>query len=239
MGAQAPIEHVAALVPCHRAPPSEALLRQIAARVDELLVVDDGMAGLNGAVLERFARRAGAVVLHTPHGGKGHAIVQGLRELDARGRRRLAVVILDSDGQHPPDSIPDLLDAAAEADLVIGNRFTTPAPVPPIRRLANAIASSVLSRSAHASVPDSQCGMRVLCRRALTEIPFPEGGYEAETVHLRRCLRAGVPVAWVPIPAVYNGSPSSFRPLRDSAVVLAACVRDPARRSTWRPSRSG
>jgi hypothetical protein len=65
--------------------------------------------------------------------------------------------------------------------------------------------------------------MRLLTRRALLDVRFEGGGFEAETVHLRRCLRAGVPVAWVPIPAIYERSPSAFRPIRDSIAVLAAC----------------
>ena len=238
MGVVPSIERVAALVPCHRTPPSEELLRRIRPQVDELLVVDDGMPASQAVELERIAGRVGAEVIHTRHGGKGHAIVEGLRRLEAR-EGELAVVVLDSDGQHPPEAIPMFLAAGTEADLVVGNRFAAPGPVPRVRRLANAVASSLLSRSTHASVPDSQCGMRLLARRALNEVRFPEGGYEAETVHLRRCLRAGLSVAWVPIPAVYNGSPSSFRPVRDSATVLAACVREPAHTSTWRPAPSG
>ena len=72
---------------------------------------------------------------------------------------------------------------------------------------------------------DTQCGMRLLRGRALHEVPPPPGGFEAETAHLKRCLRAGVPVAWVPIPAIYEGEPSSFRPLRDSARIARALAR--------------
>jgi glycosyltransferase involved in cell wall biosynthesis len=225
MGAQHTSTRVVALVPCHRTPPAEGLLLRIAAQVDEVVVVDDGMAGLQAAELERTAARVGAEVLHTGHGGKGHAVVAGLRRLDPADRG-LAVVVLDADGQHPPEAIPRLLEAAADADLVVGNRFSRPGRVPRVRRVANALASALLSLTTRTRVPDSQCGMRVLTRRALTEVAFPEGGYEAETIHLRRCLRAGVTVRWVDIPAVYNGSPSSFRPVRDSLAVLSACLRD-------------
>jgi hypothetical protein len=55
-------------------------------------------------------------------------------------------------------------------------------------------------------------------------VEFPGGGYEAETRHLKRCLRRGLRVAWVPIPAVYEGRRSSFRPLRDTLRVLAALL---------------
>jgi hypothetical protein len=65
--------------------------------------------------------------------------------------------------------------------------------------------------------------MRLLKGRALA-IPLPHGGFESETIHLKRCLRAGVSVAWVPIPAIYEGAHSSFRALRDSARVAWAVV---------------
>ena len=73
--------------------------------------------------------------------------------------------------------------------------------------------------------------MRLLTRRALYDIAFPGGGFEAETLHLKACLRAGVPVAWVPIPALYAGEPSSFRSVRDSLVVLRAAAAIRPRRA--------
>jgi glycosyltransferase involved in cell wall biosynthesis len=218
---------LAALVPCHRSPPGESLLRRLVAHADRVLLVDDGMSGRHAEALERAAAQVAAEVVHLPHGGKGHAIVAGLRRLEESGGAA-AVVILDSDGQHPPEAIPRFVEASARADLVIGDRFGSPAGVPRLRLAANRVASRLLSLTTHTHVPDSQCGMRLLTRRALTEIPFPQGGFEAETVHLRRCLRAGVPVAWVAIPAVYEGGPSSFRPVRDSLAVLGACLRDPS-----------
>lgn len=120
---------VVALIPCHRTPPAESLVRHVVAQADEVLVVDDGMPGPEAAELERLAARVGAEVVHTQHGGKGHAIVAGLSRLEMAGRG-LAVVILDADGQHPPEAIPRFLAASAHADLVVGDRFSRPAQVP-------------------------------------------------------------------------------------------------------------
>jgi hypothetical protein len=50
---------------------------------------------------------------------------------------------------------------------------------------------------------------------------LPSGGFEAETKHLRRALKADVPVAWVPIPAIYQGMPSSFTTCDTLRVVWA------------------
>jgi dolichol-phosphate mannosyltransferase len=133
--------------------------------------------------------------------------------------------VLDADGQHPPEAIPAFLAAAGQAELVVGDRFGDLGSMPWERRLANRLASGVLTVATGETVRDSQCGMRLLRGRALTDVPFPRGGFEAETVHLKRCLRAGVRVAWVPIPALYTDHVSSFRALRDTARVLGALLR--------------
>ena len=216
---------VAALVPCHREPPGRGLLQQVVQLVDDVLLVDDGMPEASARELAGRAREAGAVVLRLPlNGGKGHAVAAGLRVLLARRPPPEAVIVMDADGQHPSAAVPAFVAAAAEAELVIGDRFGDPRSMPWARRLANRLASRVLGLATGHPVRDSQCGMRLLRGRALLEVAFPGGGYEAETRHLKACLRAGVPVAWVPIPAVYDGEASSFRPVRDSLRVLWAVI---------------
>jgi hypothetical protein len=132
--------------------------------------------------------------------------------------------VLDGDGQHPTDLVPEFLDAAGRAELVVGDRFGDLAGMPLERRAANLGASLLISATTGRRVRDTQCGMRLLSGRALTDVPFPVGGYEAETRHLVGCLRSGVTVAWVPIPALYGGEVSSFRRLRDSARIVAASL---------------
>ncbi|MBN1528679.1 MAG: glycosyltransferase family 2 protein [Thermoleophilaceae bacterium] len=216
---------VAGLVTCHREPPARGLLAALSERLPTVLVVDDGMPANAAAELDRHAAECGVEVLHRDRRrGKGHAIAAGVRAVRA-GRTALAgVLVVDGDGQHPPDAIPAFLAASGWADLVIGNRFGGGPGMPPVRRLANRTASRALALATGSAVPDSQCGMRLMCRRALDEVPFPGGGMEAETVHLKRCLLAGVPVAWVDIPPLYEGAHSSFRPARDGLAVMRAAL---------------
>jgi glycosyltransferase involved in cell wall biosynthesis len=214
---------VAALVPCHAEPPAEALLHEVRARVGRLLVVDDGLAARPRAALDARARAAGAELLRSPgpH-GKGHALAAGLAVLRGDGGR--AVVTVDADGQHPPEAIPRFLAAAAHADLVIGDRFAAPGDMPLVRQVANRTTNALLAAVLRRRVRDSQCGMRLLTGRALHDVRFAGGRMEAETAHLKRCARAGVPIAWVPIPARYDGEESAFRTVRDSAAVLRAVL---------------
>jgi glycosyltransferase involved in cell wall biosynthesis len=209
---------VRAVVPCHVQAPDPALLAAIAREVDGVLVVDDGL----GAA-ER-ARLAGADVLRLGgNHGKGTALARGVERAVADGCD--AVLLVDADGQHPPAAVPAFVAAARAAELVIGDRFGDLRGIPPVRRVANLAASAAMAAAVRRRVRDTQCGMRLLRGRALHAVPLPPGGFEAETLHLKRCLRAGVRVAWVPIRAIYDGQPSAYRPVRDSAHIARALLR--------------
>jgi glycosyltransferase involved in cell wall biosynthesis len=189
-----------------------------------VVLVDDGNAEPISAGLARLAREAGVDVVRLPrNAGKGGAVAAGIRVLLARAAPPEAVVVLDADGQHPPAAIPAFLSAAGDAELVVGDRSADVRAMPWQRRLANGVVNRLLALVTRRPIPDSQCGMRLLSGRALTEVEFPEGRYEAETLHLKRCLRRGIGVGWVPIPAVYpGGGGSSFRVARDTLRVLGA-----------------
>jgi glycosyltransferase involved in cell wall biosynthesis len=208
---------VRAVVPCHARAPSRDLLDAIAAHVDAVMVVDDGLAPAEAAKL------SGVHVLRLGgNHGKGTAVARAAARTVRDGFD--AVLVIDGDGQHPPAAIPAFLETARTAELVIGDRFGDLRGIPPARRAANVASSAAMAMKARRSVRDTQCGMRLLHGRALHEIRPPEGGFEAETRHLKRCLRAGVAVAWVPIRAIYEGEPSAFRPLRDSARIAKALL---------------
>lgn len=216
---------LAAIVPCHHALPDPFLLEAVRSHVGELLLVADGKPASTERELRRLVERLGLSLLQLPENrGKGAALAAGLRELLAREPPPEAVVVIDADGQHPADAIPAFVEAAADAELVVGDRFADLGAMPWLRRAANQAASRLLALRAGGPVRDSQCGMRLLRGRALVEVAFPDGRYESETRHLKACLRSGVTVAWVPIPAVYGGEPSSFRPVRDSLRVLRALL---------------
>ena len=210
---------VHAVVPCHVAAPSHDLLAAIARQVGRVVVVDDG---LGDAEVGRLRGDIEVVRLGGNH-GKGTAVRRGIERV-LEGPAPEAVLLMDADGQHPPEAIPAFIAAAAGAELVVGDRLGDRAAMPLHRRAGNVLAARAMRRVTGRGVADTQCGMRLLRGRALRDVPLPEGGFEAETIHLKRCLRAGVPVGWVPIPAIYDGEPSAFRHVRDSARIAAALL---------------
>jgi membrane-associated phospholipid phosphatase len=220
-------DSVVALMPTYGDTPSARLVEETLRHVGEILIVDDGSPAPTARELEQLSRETGAQLVRLPlNKGKGEAIRAGLADLLARQPAPEAVLVIDADGQHPPAAIPSLLDAAARAELVIGDRFDDLGAMPAHRRAMNRLASSILSLVTMTPVRDSQSGMRLLRGRALHELAYPPGRYEAETHHLKQALRAGVSVGWAPIPAIYGSERSSFRPLADSYRIARAILAD-------------
>jgi hypothetical protein len=135
-----------------------------------VLVIDDGSS--DGTA--HAAREAGAGVIRLASNlGVGGALRAGFRYAIEHGYTR--VVQCDGDGQHPPESVRSLLDAAASAEdthLLIGSRFTTPGARRAegiVRWSALSLLSVIASRSAGRKVTDATSGLRVIQRPLLDE----------------------------------------------------------------------
>jgi glycosyltransferase involved in cell wall biosynthesis len=212
---------VAALVPAYQA---QAHLGGVLARLavlrptPEVLVVDDGSTDGTAAI----ARDAGVRVLSLPENrGKGNALLAGFAALNGFD----GVVTLDADGQHPPECLPAFVLAAEQgADLVLGVRERT-VDMPPIRRLANAVASGWASWLAGQPVSDSQCGYRLYGRRVLERTPITPGRYEVESEVVVRAARLGFRLASIAIPTVYGTEESQIRTLRDVPRIIGVLAR--------------
>ena len=215
---------VTAVIPVFASDRAADVARATLLHVDELILVDDGAPAPIARSLVPLAEDDRVRVVTLGHnGGKGSAVAAGVRHALNRTPPPEAVLVLDSDGQHDPDRIPAFVEAARASDVVIGWRRDRRG-MPPQRRAANRAASLALLLSARSWVPDTQNGMRLFRTEALDEVEPPSGGYEAESRHLRALLASGHDLATVEIPTVYDGEPSHFRPVRDTAAVASALL---------------
>ncbi len=226
--ALAPPASVAAVVPVYTSARAAEVAHAALRHVDELVLVDDGAPpAIAGTLDELAADERVRVLRRAENGGKGSALSAGVALLLGDPRPPEAIVVLDSDGQHDPERIPAFVEAAGKSDVVIGHRRERRS-MPLDRRLANRAADLLLAVTTRRWVPDTQNGMRLFRTDALRAVPLPEGGYEAESRHLRSLLAAGRRVGSVEIPTIYEGEPSGFRPLGDGALVARALVAAPA-----------
>jgi membrane-associated phospholipid phosphatase/predicted MFS family arabinose efflux permease len=220
--ARPPIRRLAAVIPVYRSDRVAAVTAETLRHVDDLVLVDDGAPPAIAALLEQSARDPRVQVLRLGgNQGKGSAVAAGIAAVMERAPD--AVVVLDSDGQHPAELIPEFAAAGERADVVIGDRARAGA-MPRVRRVANALSSWGLSVVVRRRLRDTQNGMRLFRAEALRAVQPPPGRYEAETRHLKALIRGGHDVDWVAMPAIYGGEPSSFRALPDGLRVLRAIV---------------
>ena len=110
-----------------------------------IVVVDDGSTDGTGAV----ARDAGAEVLTHPYNkGNGAAVKTALRALKVA-----KIIIIDADGQHPPEMIPTLAQTARTHDLVVGAR-TGDSTAMRHRKLGNWLFCTLASFLSERDIPD-------------------------------------------------------------------------------------
>jgi dolichol-phosphate mannosyltransferase len=90
---------------------------------DGVLVIDDGSPDGTGEIADRLAAELSWVsVLHRERKeGIGPAYVAGFRRLLAEGAE--LILEMDCDFSHDPADVPRLMEAAEDADLVLGSRY--------------------------------------------------------------------------------------------------------------------
>lgn len=205
---------VAAVIPAyleekHVGDVARRTLRQL----DHVLVVDDGSPDATA----EHARNAGVeVIVHEQNRGKGESIKTGLRHWLERGFAYVA--ILDADGQHLPEEIERFTAAAGarSAGLLIGTRMNDVRDMPLLRRLVNRYMSRKISRVCGQSIPDTQCGFRMVHRSVIPELLGGADRFDYETEMLIIASRKGHRIESVPISTVYSDEVSSIHPVRDT-----------------------
>lgn len=171
----------------------------------EILIVDDDSPDGTGVVADRLAGADGCIhVLHRPgKQGLGAAYVAGFGW--ARERGYDAVVEMDADGSHAPEELPCLLEAARDADVVIGSRWIPGARVvnSPWHRVVLSRGGNLYARFALGMpVRDATGGYRVYRIPVLDKIGFESvlsQGYSFQIELSRRAYRAGFRIVEVPI----------------------------------------
>ena len=181
----------------------DALLRHDGVRV---LVVDDQSPDGTGAVADDVARQhSGRVdVLHrTTRRGFGRSYIDGIKRAMAGGADLICQ--MDADFSHDPARLPDLLAAAANADLVIGSRYVPGGAIvnwPQRRRLLSRFANMYVRAVTHVMARDCTSGYRCWRREALASLPldqFVSDGYSFLVEMLFVASRQGRRIVEVPI----------------------------------------
>jgi dolichol-phosphate mannosyltransferase len=170
-----------------------------------VLVIDDSSPDGTGELADRLAAELDHVeVLHRERKeGLGPAYLAGFRRVLA-GDAEL-IVQIDCDFSHDPADVPRLVEAAREADLVVGSRYVAGGSVRNwglVRRLVSAGGSLYARVLLGVGIRDLTGGFKCFRREVLEAIDLDavsSRGYAFQIETTYRALRAGFRVVEVPI----------------------------------------
>ncbi len=182
------------------------VMRDVAGRDGfRVLVVDDDSPDGTGPIADRIAEQESELlVLHrAERTGLGPAYLAGFAE--ALGAGASHVLEMDADFSHEPHDLPRLLEAARDADLVLGSRYVPGGEVADwgwSRRLVSRGGSAYARRVLGLDIRDLTGGFKCFRREALEGIDLAtvrSHGYAFQVELTYRAVQAGFRVREIPI----------------------------------------
>jgi len=173
---------------------------------DAILVIDDGSPDGTGALADRIAAAhdGRVAVLHRPaKEGLGPAYLAGFRRALSEGAE--LVLEMDCDFSHDPADVPRLIEATADADLVLGSRYVDGGRVEDwgagrrfVSRAGSLYAQTLLATHIRDLTGGFKCYRREVLERIDLDAVSSRGyAFQIETTY--RALRAGFHVVEIPI----------------------------------------
>jgi dolichol-phosphate mannosyltransferase len=179
-------------------------VRKVLPTSRRILIVDDASPDGTGRIADRLAAEHDVEVLHRPlKEGLGPAYLAGFRRVLEQGAD--LVVQMDADFSHDPAYVPRFLDAARNADLVLGSRYVPGGGVTEwgtTRRIVSRGGSAYARAMLGVSVRDLTGGFKCWRREALEAVDLDSvesRGYAFQVEMTYRAIRAGFRVVEVPI----------------------------------------
>ncbi len=188
-----------------------------------IFVIDDGSVD---ATREIAVKRRVRIHSHPRNSGKGVALRTGFQLAGETGAD--VIVTLDGDGQHSPHAIPLLVERLQknDCDLVIGTRSFSMGTMPFDRIVSNRLSSLIVSAISGRWIPDSQCGLRAIRAKRLSDLKLTTRHYDTETEIILRAARQRWKIGFCPIALVYQKDDgSNINRLSDTARFCKLCLR--------------
>ncbi len=164
-----------------------------------VIVVDDGS---KDSTFEQAKKHDVLVLRHRVNLGKGAAIKTGCEVAFSMGAD--AIVMMDSDGQHKTEDLPNFLEKikSGDFDVVFGSRNMN-LGVPLVRFLGNKLASVLVALLFGIYVSDLICGYRAITKKAYMKMRLRSSGYGIETEMVIRTAELKLRYCEIPVETIY------------------------------------
>jgi UDP-N-acetylglucosamine---dolichyl-phosphate N-acetylglucosaminyltransferase len=174
------------------------VIEKVKKHVSNIVVVDDGSSDNTYDV----SLSCGVYVLkHIINLGKGGAVKTGCEfVLEKNGK---FVVLIDSDGQHDADEIPDFLEALESVDIVFGYRkFNETMPF--VLKFGNGAINLVIKKLYGMDLRDTQSGYRAFRADVYEKIKWKANDYTIESEMIANVGKKHLKYKEIPIKTIYS-----------------------------------
>jgi glycosyltransferase involved in cell wall biosynthesis len=209
--------------------PKEAL-----GRIRRYVVVNDGSTDDTKKALTRIASDFPNLDIldHRRNLGYGAAEKTLLRHAVREGAE--AALLLHSDGQYSPESIPDLLGPLdrKEADLVQGSRMierggALRGGMPLYKYVANRCLTAIENKGFGMKMAEYHSGYMLYSRELLLAVPFEKfsNSFDFDLEMIVAAGSLGLKIKQIPIPTIYGEEVSYLNPFKYGIDVLKVVMR--------------
>lgn len=190
---------VAVIIPAYNEEDHISGVVQRVKKVDDsyfVIVVNDGSRDQTVALAESAG--ADIVLSHKVNLGKGGAAKTGCDYAVKNGFSTL--VLIDADGQHEPEDIPEFVKALQKNDIVFGARHRD-GKSPLLMKFGNDVMNYLTRVFFSMKLHDTQCGFRAFSAKTYTQVRWNSSSYGMETEMIYRAK--GLSYIEVPIKRIY------------------------------------
>jgi glycosyltransferase involved in cell wall biosynthesis len=194
----------------------EAVFLDLKAYSGAIIVVNDGSTDSTASIINSIEDIV--VCSYPKNRGKGFALQTGFRKAVELGFDY--AVSMDSDGQHYPADIANLLEKSAENPdaIVVGSRDLQHENMPGKNTFANRFSNFWFRLETGQKLEDTQSGFRLYPLKSVVNRKYFTCRYDFELEVLVRSVWRGTPALSVPVRVFYPPEKervSHFKPVRD------------------------
>lgn len=212
------LKNVALVIPAYNeAATIRGLAERALAQCEQVIIVNDASQDDTAGQLEGLPV---TLLENDQNLGKAGSLWRGMLYAMELGAEQ--IVTMDGDGQHRPEDIPRLLNAARQfsGQIVIAARDMSGSHVPAGRRRSNKVANFWISWAAGYRIEDSQSGFRVYPAMLIRNLEINvarDRSFVFESEVLIEAATMGVKSVPVVVDAIYEPGQraSHFRPVLD------------------------
>ncbi len=136
------------------------------------------------------------LIQHDSNEGYGASLRDGIKASLAD-----KIIIIDADGEYPPESIPDMVTALESHEVVYGSRFLAPAAseISWYRAGGNKLVTTLFNLMFKQKLSDLYTGCKGFRRRTIQSMPMEYSGFEHVLEIAARLARNNVKIHEIPI----------------------------------------